>query len=579
MSPLIQGSQIGPLSVDDRVGKATLRFFLADPSDVEVHDTVVVRDADTPANKYFSGYILSKAIKREKANAFIVTTDCASTAWRMANPPTLCTKVYQDTDDQDIILDAITECGLGSVITASTSTVDTIETGLDVAFRERTLTEVLDEMTAASGGVWDVDASDTLSYNASASAASAAWDINQDSPNGSTTFAVDITSASENFETPATTAVVLGAIKDGVQIRATATTAGSPTLTFTRPFESPLIVSEATAQAVADAIIADGEAKRVSIKFRYTDEGGLAPLSQNTLIDVTASELGLSAETMLIRSVSMYQETGTTTRFTIDAGGYAPSAAELLRKIGLAGRRQQQSLPFFFPGYDFTAANDEYVVVPSHSSIDDLSPLTVSMWVLFDSVSSNQSLIVKGLHTGSGQWRIELNGTSKKIEARRVYSSSNSNLTSTSVLTAGTLYHIAATWTSGGVGTLYINGEAEDTDSGSGSVTTEATYDIEIGTNLSADAAGESTKSFDGFISQVRIWGGVIPPNLMSRLAAKPGAEDALWSGDQVLHLRMDEYGSGDTVLVDSTRDSSAAMNHGTINAFKTLTGRETVWQ
>lgn len=581
-APLLKGSNLS-LSMEQRVWTANLRFILDDPTVISTHATVTIQD-DTPTT-IFSGFVVGLDISKAKhASKFYVLARCASTAWLLDNPPALVTKVYRNIDDQDIILDALSEAGLTGDITASTSTIDTVESGMSIAFRERSMREVLEDVSSYSGAVWNIDASDTLKYEAEANSTAAAWDINQDAPNNSTTYAVQDFKLSKHFEKPVTDAVVLGAIgPTGSQISATAS-ASSPPRTFTRSFESPLIVTDAMAQAVADAIIATRQTESDSASFTFLDEDGRAALVPNTLVDITSSDLGLSADTFLVRTVQIQQITGEISEFKVTAGGFAPSQAELLRKIEAGSRRSQQSLPFIFSCYNFNDATPEWAKVPDHSSLQTLDPITISFWTMLDDNAADCTFVIKSSNTGGG-WRVKMDNSgggspTTKVSARRRHSISDINLLSSSSLATATLYHIAVIFNSTS-GIVYINGESDGTASGSGSVTSDTGLDIEIGYNNTADAAGAPTEALDGIMADLRIWNVALPPNMIRRLASRPGAEPDLYSQELVLHLRMDEYGPGETVSSSAggIRDSSPQMNHGQAAVAANPDGREEVWQ
>lgn len=583
MAPLLRGSTIN-LSIDQRVDTAQLIFVTDDPTSIDAHDSVVITELETgSANKYFSGLVTAKTSKFLKPGVFEVTCRCASTAWLLGNPPQLITEVYRDVDDQDIIIDLISKAGLSSDITATTSTVDTVETGLTIAFRERTAREAIEEVAAASGAVWSIDADDVLHYNATSSAAAAHWGINQNNPNNNTTYAVQDLQHQENFEKPITDATVLGTISPtGTQISATSS-ATSPPRRFARSFESPLILSADQAQAVADAYVAQHEVASDSISFDYTDlrwPSWRFPnhvLLPNTRINTYATEYGIAGQLMLIRSVKMVQKTGDETWYSCTAGGYLPTEAELIRRIEAGSKRNQQLLPFAFFGYNFDGVND-YVDIPDHASLQFSSPFTISMWVMPDAFSGHQTLIRKRNSSAGAGWELGLNDSSGRILAKRETNLSDVSAIAATTLTAGQLYHIAAVFQSASV-TIYLNGTSDGSDNGSGTPGSDAGMKINIGYNYDSDNNGDFSEPFNGFISDVRIWNGALPPNLIRRLASKPGAEESLWGGDKVLHLKFDEYGVGEGVGTTNgnVRDSSNAMNHGRGQGVPT--GREEVWQ
>lgn len=578
--PLIEGSSFN-FSVDAKASTATLRWYTTDATEFAVHDTVLVQDSNPTT--WFNGFIVSISVSSDRLarGQYIVEARCISKSWLLDYPPSLITAAYQATDDQDIILAALTAAGVTGDITASTSTIDTIATAIDAAYRERTPREVLDDMAQASGGVWYEDAG-TLYYNEEGNAGAAAWAINMDSPNGSTTFAVSKLKVERHWEQPVTDVTVLGAIDTRKrQITGSASVGGSPPRSFARVFESELIVSQEMADAVAAALIATKGAATTSCSFEFTDHDRAA-LRVNTLLTVTDSEHGLSSSTMLIRSVAMRQVTKDVTRFTAQAGGIIPGAEQLLRKIE-ANRRRQQSLPFFFLGYDFKSASTEWVSVPDASHLQDVAQLTVSFWMIPDSVTGTRTIIRKSTtfsgisETSGAAWVINMNGA--QLRARRVDSGGTIVTAFYNSLTAGQIYHVTAVFNAAtGTIQLYLDGEAVGTTGTGGSgVNSDVGVNIEIAYNSTADAAGDAPEIFDGFLSDIRLFNAVLGPQAIRELASRPDTSAQVWGSDLILQLKLDEYADGETISgTGAVRDSSMFANHGTPT--NSPNGREELW-
>ena len=145
------------------------------------------------------------------------------------------------------------------------------------------------------------------------------------------------------------------------------------------------------------------------------------------------------------------------------------------------------------PAYNYFDLNgsSHYMTIPHNTIFDFKRPTTMELWVNRD--STNRDFIID--KSQSGGWQLEYNGSSYVFQLEV---SGGLLDVRQSVSGTGSWEHIVVTFDSSLVGKLYINGVLEDTDSTSGTVSTN-TNNITIGKYSLA-----SGYDFDGKIGMIK---------------------------------------------------------------------------
>ena len=431
--------------------------------------------------------------------------------------------------------------------------------------RTPTFAEAMDKLCEYTDAVWYIDEEKEIVYNVAASFGPHDWSIDQESPDGSTTQRVAINSYTQRWPTPASDVTVYGADDPfGIPYEASASTALSKTYAHT--IQDPLIATQEQAQAVAGTAVDSLSVSPQEIRFTYhydaaegTDD---IPFPLERIV-VTSAVHGLTTESFTIEQVQIKTDRTPDPVIQVTAATNRQLAlAEFLKK--LRARRVRQKGTYF--GYDFTGPDQEYVQIPSVAALESLTNMTISAWVKMDALPTGTSGCIawKDDNTAGG-WRFEITSTGK-LRLIRDHSISDVNAQGATTLDTARVYHLAATLdgVSGTIGKVYINGEVDATDNGSGSVQSDVGIEINVGYNADADANGLPSLPLDGWVSDLRIWDDVLPPNMIRRIAAKPGAEPDLYSGNLVGYWRMNEYDDGESVAgTETMKDSSSQANHG----------------
>ncbi len=153
----------------------------------------------------------------------------------------------------------------------------------------------------------------------------------------------------------------------------------------------------------------------------------------------------------------------------------------------------------------FNGSSD--LVTITDNSIDLSGDFTVEFWVKFNDVSSGQMIMSKnrGGQSHSYEWELGVSMDGDGLIRFEVGSSTPwafQQLASTTVLTAGTWYHVAATF-EGTAMSLYINGTL---DNGLSNGLTRWTDNVNPPLVLGAPTLGSSDGYFNGVLDEVRIW-------------------------------------------------------------------------
>ncbi len=145
---------------------------------------------------------------------------------------------------------------------------------------------------------------------------------------------------------------------------------------------------------------------------------------------------------------------------------------------------------------DFDGTND-YVDCGDDSSLEITDEVTVEAWVKPDTSSGSHVIACKGSYT----YYLSTNSGNAEFKVGKADRSGwNVTATGTTSLDSDRYYHIAGTYKDG-VGKVYVNGTAEDTDTGSNEDIGSYTSDLSIGADSSSSSA-----YFDGVIDQVNVY-------------------------------------------------------------------------
>lgn len=495
----------------------------------------------------------------------VISLECVDWNWRLDNPPAVTTKVYTSQTDQAIILDALAECGLDSDITASASTVASIESGITIAFDGATMREVLDEMVGISGGVWWVQ-NRTLYYAAEASTEATDWAINTDSPSEPTTWDVENLVVKERQDFPLNSVEVIGPVREnGTRPTATDTDATSIAAigTYHKKIEVKTATTDEYAALVAAQLVAAGKDPRNSITFRFSDELGRRPLtSVNQAITATSTRAGLSADDFVVREIRFKQRTDAISDFEVAAGAFQPSVTDLLRRLDAAAK-STSALPYAIGALDFDAASNEAVDSgTSIANIDDMTNLSIFATVKCDSIASIRTIVAK--ENGSDQgWNLSITAAGL-IQLTRTRASSNYSYSRAfpgDGFVAGNVYRIVCVSDSTVAPRFWING-VEATTGGGGSVGSGA-FDSEASSPVRV-ARDNSGAYFDGSIGAVALWDVDLPETTASalhnaRFSALP------FSNRLQLAWALDEFAVGNAASgSDSILDRTSNEYNGT---------------
>ncbi len=210
------------------------------------------------------------------------------------------------------------------------------------------------------------------------------------------------------------------------------------------------------------------------------------------------------------------------------------------------------------------SSTDRSVTVGSNSSLDDLGPLTYSMWVYPRSlVSANRRIFGKDITLGYLQ--VSDNSTNDgSIGYFRVFSGTDLHaVTAASVLVTGKWQHVVMTWdgTTAASGVkFYVDGEYKANSvetNATGTITTDGAATMFIGSSSLANG-----RYFGGNYDEARIYNRALSPAEVRQLySAAPGPAQ-YYSFEQV---------AGSTTVLDNTSSgNNGTMNNGLTDSDRT---------
>ena len=256
-------------------------------------DEVVIWDADT-LQVQFAGFIL--AVDREAEGPHIRLTAHASD-WGILFERTLITQSWPDgTPDSTIIADAIAkvpELSAGSLITL------TANLGL-IEAKDQRVRDLLDDVCKLTGGEWNVSYNGQVNYYAAGSIV-APFGLS-DRPDGSTTQPYQLESYKRDFSDAANRVLVLGAVGEAGELRATAEDTGSQ-----QQFGvlSVTLVDRSLTDAATAALWADTEVGlRSTPKYTIGATCFVPGLARGMTVSVEAWKYGL-VTSLILRSLEI----------------------------------------------------------------------------------------------------------------------------------------------------------------------------------------------------------------------------------------------------------------------------------
>lgn len=522
------------------------------------------------ASRIFNGLVLStKTRALGKSPGRLVTLECSDYNYRLDHPPAVVTKAYYGATDQDIILDAMSECGLTSLISSSTSTVASIVSDIAIAFDGLTMREVLEKLSQSSGAVYWVDQTPTLYSTAEGSVGMAPWKVRSAS---ASVVNHEIGQGAEvvtRHSDPLNSVEVVGPIlENGRRPMATATDATSISAygTYHRKFEFREIATDGYAQEVADQLVAAGKNPVEAITFTATDaQPGRPPItSVNQKLDIEAERLGIgnattpTYEAFISREIQIRQLAGSISEFRVTAGPFLPTLSDTLRKIEVA-LRSRTSLPQAIGALDFDAASSEAVDSgTSIANIDDMTDFSIFCTVRCDSIAATRTIVAKEDGSNLG-WTLRITSFGL-IELVRTRASANYTYSRTFGFVAGDLYRIVVTSDAAVGARFWVNG-VEATTGGGGSVGSGA-FDSEASSPLRV-ARDNGGAYFDGAIGAVAVWDLALPET--TALGLHNLTFNSLPFANRIqLAWALDEFAEGNTATGTNTIiDRSANGYHG----------------
>jgi hypothetical protein len=186
--------------------------------------------------------------------------------------------------------------------------------------------------------------------------------------------------------------------------------------------------------------------------------------------------------------------------------------------------------------------------------------ITISAWIKIDSFPGlDPRIIMKGDSVNSQEWGLLVDDGPNTLEFRLITSSATSLDSSTS-LSTGTLYFVAATY-DGATMRVYIDGDQDNSKSASGNISQSST-NIWIGDQ--GITAGQ--RDFDGTIEDVRVYSRALSAAEIKTIYSLRG-RDGIRQGLEG-HWLMNEAHPGLAVpaTANQIRDISGNNRHGDID-------------
>lgn len=194
--------------------------------------------------------------------------------------------------------------------------------------------------------------------------------------------------------------------------------------------------------------------------------------------------------------------------------------------------------------YDFERDSSQRITRSAYitSAVDNF---TMSAWIKCESISGNMNIFANGfaIPTGEG-YQLQVLAASSKLRWDAHYVGS---VDSTSTLSTGTWYHVAAVRNSGTT-TIYINGSSNGTSTATPNALT-ANSKTSIGA-LATTGSGW-IDHFDGLIAEVAFWNTPQNTTVISALAA--GAQASLYPTNLLFYKNLINNPTGDYVDTGGT--------------------------
>ena len=143
----------------------------------------------------------------------------------------------------------------------------------------------------------------------------------------------------------------------------------------------------------------------------------------------------------------------------------------------------------------------DYIQVADNNNLDLTTALTIDAWVKVNSLpqSGNPSIVTKAAASGARSYALILNSTGNFVLGLTSDGTTMTYLTSSTSLSAGVWYYLAATW-DGSTAKLYLNGVEDKSGSFSGTL-----FNSTAPACIGDDCAGPFSDPLTGVIDEVRI--------------------------------------------------------------------------
>lgn len=218
---------------------------------------------------------------------------------------------------------------------------------------------------------------------------------------------------------------------------------------------------------------------------------------------------------------------------------------------------------------DFNGASD-YIIVNSHPTLE-LTVGSWETWVKLDDKTSNKRLIFKSNSSDFSVFELFYNQPTDNFKAEVEVGAVRYEATTSSSITAGTWYHVAATYDGADL-RIYFNGTEEGVNS-----TPSGDMDVNDGDlGLGANPSGTIFQFLAGELDEVRIWDDVRTAVEISnnRFNTLKGSEANL-----VAYYRFDQgTADGSNTSVTTLPDRSTNQNQGLLTGFTLTTGPTSNW-
>lgn len=503
----------------------------------------------------------------------VIRAVCVDYTWLMERRR--IRKTYNALPDTVIIADLIATAGLSPYLT--TLSLTEVDNSVSISFDNVNVREALDMLCELTGAELFVDAA-TLRYAEEIDLGPGAFGLSN-APDGVTTFGYRLkaTKLDDSIEALTHDVFVIGKQDEGqARIEASALSASPPALPLQRTIKQDSLVSTDLATKRADIELAHDENPRTGITVVIDRDG----LNIGQKIGFESTLFGVD-DTYLIRKWGVRQESTTKSVYRLQLGDELPNKEKLLRQLDRQARSQQLVTVASNPtAIEFDGGANDRIDVPAAASINDLSALTLSLWMMPGSSIATVASLLQKLGTTFGGWGLDYHFPDNQL--RFVVSGQTGQLrklSATGILDLTRLSNVIVTW-AGGVTDhnavkIYVDGVETaygTSQNGSGSFA-DASNPLRIG----GRGPDQALSAYTGLLSQVALWSSVLSETDIQSLALSPKVKLTINQAALRGYWILGDYADGATVLNGSAfKDSSSQGNSGSLNG--QVTSTEVLW-